>query len=102
MLLPLFSIGRHRRIRGHPSRGPAVHCSPSKAIWQLSIHSRLEAEFLNEIQTKVLRISSLLFTVTSTALPGNVYFFKLTQPLTVSVKEKGGKPDKNRTPFPMV
>jgi hypothetical protein len=30
----------------------------------------------------------MLFTVTSI-----FYFLKLTQPLTVSVKEKGGKPD---------
>jgi hypothetical protein len=48
---------------------------------------------------------SLLFTVTSTALPGDFYFFKLTQPLTVStvqflytVKEKRRKPD--RKPYP--
>jgi hypothetical protein len=33
------------------------------------IHDYTEAEFLDEIQTEVLRISSLLFTVTSTALP---------------------------------
>ncbi len=47
---------------------------------------------------------SLLITVTSTALPWDFYFFKLTQPLIVStfqllqllytVKEKGGKPDR--------
>jgi hypothetical protein len=49
--------------------------------------------------------SSLLFKVTSTALPWDSYFFKLTQPLTVftvqllfTVKEKGGKP--NRKPYP--
>ncbi len=54
---------------------------------------------MDEIQTKVLK--SLLFTVTSTALPWDFFFFKLTQPLTVStvqllytVKEKGGKPDR--------
>ncbi len=45
---------------------------------------------------------SLLITVTSTALPWDFYFFKLTQPLIVytvqllfTVKEKGGKTDKN-------
>jgi hypothetical protein len=32
-------------------------------------------------------------------LPPDFYFFKLTQPLTVSVKEKGGKPD--RKPYPL-
>ncbi len=45
--------------------------------------------------------SFLFFTVTSTALPWNFYFFKLTQPHTVSVKEKGGKPDRKPHPFPM-
>jgi hypothetical protein len=49
----------------------------------------------------------LLFRVTSTALPWDFYFFKLTQPLTVStvqilytVKEKGGKPDRKPYPLP--
>jgi hypothetical protein len=28
------------------------------------------------------------------------YFFKLTQPLTISVKEKGGKPDRKPYPLP--
>jgi hypothetical protein len=51
--------------------------------------------------------SSLLFKVTYTALPWHFYFFKLTQPLTVStvqllytVKEKGGKPDRKTIPLP--
>jgi hypothetical protein len=64
------------------------------------VQFNLSAEFLEEIQTKVLELSSLLFTVTSTALPRDLYFFKLTQPLTIStvqllytVKEKGGKTD---------
>jgi hypothetical protein len=53
--------------------------------------SALRAEFFDEI------------TVISTALPWDFYFFKLTQPLTVSTvqyseKEKGGKPD--RKPYP--
>ncbi len=46
-------------------------------------------------------LSSLLLTVTSTTLPWDFYFFKLTQPLTASsvyllntIKEKGGKPDR--------
>jgi hypothetical protein len=58
-----------------------------------------EAEFLDEIQTK--QFSSLLFTVTSSAFRWDFYFFKLTQPFTVStvqllytVKEKGGKRDR--------
>jgi hypothetical protein len=59
-----------------------------------------ESEFLDEIQTKVLRVFLL-------ALHSHLYrfalrFFKLTQPLTVSVKEKGGKPDRKRYPLPLV
>jgi hypothetical protein len=49
---------------------------------------------------KSSEFSSLLFTVTSTALPLDFYFLKLMQLPTVSivqllytVKEKGGKPD---------
>ncbi len=49
---------------------------------------------------KSYEFSSLLFTVTSTALPWDLYFFKLTQPRTVSVKEKGGKPDRKLYPLP--
>ncbi len=48
----------------------------------------------------------LVFTVTSTALPWDFYFAKLTQPLTVftvqllyTSKEKGRKPD--RKPYPL-
>jgi hypothetical protein len=59
-----------------------------------------EALFLDEIPTKVLRVFLLVFSVTSTALSFDFYFFKLTQPLTVSTiqllhtrKEKGGKPN---------
>jgi hypothetical protein len=48
---------------------------------------------LDEIQTKVFRVFLLAFLVTSSALPREFYFFKLTQPLTVStvqlIKEKG-------------
>jgi hypothetical protein len=63
---------------------------------------------LDEIQTKVKKeFFSLLFTVTSTALHRDFYFFKFTQPLTVftaqllyTVKEKGGKPDRKPYPLP--
>ncbi len=58
-----------------------------------------ETEFLDKIQTKSKEFSSLLFTVTSTALPWDLYFFKLPQPLTVSVNEKGGNLTENHTPF---
>jgi hypothetical protein len=54
---------------------------------------------LNEIQTKVLKVFRLAILFTCIALPLDFYFFKLTQPLTVStfqllytIKEKGGKP----------
>ncbi len=47
--------------------------------------------------------------MTSTALPWDFFFFKLTEPLTVSrarllytVKEKGGKPGKKPCPLPYV
>jgi hypothetical protein len=55
---------------------------------------------LDEIQTKSSKFSSLFFRVTSTALPRDFYFFKLTHPLTVSVKEKEGKPDRKPYPVP--
>ncbi len=44
--------------------------------------------------------SSFLFTVTSTTLSWDVYFFKLRQSLTISVKEKGGKLDRKPYPSP--
>jgi hypothetical protein len=63
-------------------------------------------EVLDEIQTKSYEFSSLLFTVTSSALPWDYYFFKLTQPLTAStvqlmytVKLKGEKRDKISYPL---
>jgi hypothetical protein len=71
--------------------------------------SRPEAEFLDEIQTKVLRvfllaIQSPLFC--SSAL--RFLFLKLTKSRTVftvqflcSVKEKGGKPYRKICPFPI-
>ncbi len=58
---------------------------------------------------KSWEFSFLLFTITSTDLPWYFYFFKLTQPLTVStvqlqllyiVKEKGGKPDRKLYTLP--
>ncbi len=59
-----------------------------------------------KFRQKSEEFSSLLFIVTSPALSWDFYFFKLTQPLTVStvqlmntVKEKGGKP--GRKPYPL-
>jgi hypothetical protein len=68
---------------------------------QPSGHHRPEAEFLDKIQTNSEEFSSLLFVDTSTALL-EIYFFKLMQLLTISVKEKGGNLIENHTPFPMV
>ncbi len=57
-------------------------------------------------RNKSPEFSSLLFTVTSKALPWDFFLLKLTQPLTVStvqllytVKEKGGKSDRNYIPY---
>jgi len=61
---------------------------------------------LDEIQTKVLRV---FLVAIHSHLYSFAYFFKPTQPLTVftvqllyTVKEKGGKPDRNhglRNPY---
>jgi hypothetical protein len=64
-----------------------------------------EAEFLDEIQTeKSYEFSSLLFTVTSTALPREFYFFKLTQRLMLSYSILQRRKDENlienHTPSP--
>jgi hypothetical protein len=65
------------------------------------MHIGPEAKFLDEIQTKVLRVFSLLFTVTSTAFLEISISSNSRKLLTVSraqllytVIEKGGKPDR--------
>jgi hypothetical protein len=63
---------------------------------------RSEAKFLDEIQTKVWTSFPPCYSRSPLySLPWDFYFFKLTQPLTVSTvqflyteKEKGGKPDR--------
>jgi hypothetical protein len=83
-------------------------CVHKLLYWGGGGERRPEAEFWDEIQTKVLRafihaIHSHLYSFAS-----DLYFFKLTQPLSVStvqmvlytVKEKGGKPD--RKPYPLL
>ncbi len=85
------------------------------------IHTRLDlihwnsphvddTEFLEEIQTEILRVFLLAFhSQLYPALPRDFYFFKITQPLTYfycsvtvlyTVKEKRGKPDRKPYPFP--
>ncbi len=68
------------------------------SVWILAVFKILNNQRPNswkKSRQKTSEFSSLLLTVTSTDLPLDFYFFKLTQPLTVSkvcycVKEKGG------------
>jgi hypothetical protein len=96
----LLSLTKHQhafawyQIYERPQLTPCMNGPISKTFDKSVLPGRWpEAEF-----------SSLQFTVTSTALPCDFYFFKHTQPLTVStvqllytIKEKGGKP--NRKPY---
>ncbi len=73
----------------------------------VQFYSKTEAEFLEEIHSKVLRVFLLAIHSHSIALPWDFCFFKLTQPLTVSqlqllynVKEKAGKSDRKPNPIP--
>ncbi len=68
-----------------------------------------EAEFSDEIQTKVLGVFLLDIHRHLYSFSLRFLSFKFTQLLTVSkvellytVNEKGGKPIENYTPFPMV
>ncbi len=87
-----------------------AHCSQVKAwstvkkIWIVS-----RGRILGRNRDK--SVPSLLFTVTSTALPWDFYFFKLSQPLTYFFKlmqpltiskEKRGKHDRNPYLLPYV
>jgi hypothetical protein len=83
------------------SKKPTHFCT-SYRVWH-------EAEFYDEIQTKVLRVFFLAIHshLYSFNFRSDLHFFKLTQPLTVSivqllytVKEKGGKPDRKPYPLP--
>ncbi len=67
----------------------------------------LEAEFFDEIQTKVFEVFLLAIHRHVYRFALRFYFFKLTQPFTVftvqllySVKEKGGKSDRKQYPLP--
>jgi hypothetical protein len=58
-----------------------------------------EAEFLDKIQTKVLRVFLLVIHSHLCSFSLKFLFLQLTQALTVSAKEKGGKPE-IYTPLP--
>ncbi len=102
--LPLIRKRTIERIletvwEGSIKRKPVIPGSFEQYIWMAN-----EAEFLDESQTKVLRVFLLAnhSHLYCTALPWDFDFFKLKQPLTVStvqllydVKEKGGQPDRN-------
>ncbi len=62
----------------------------------VSVSTRREVTGENRVLGRNPDFSSLLFTVTTTVC-SRLYFFKLTQPLTVSIKEI-----ENHIPFPMV
>jgi hypothetical protein len=62
----------------------------------------LECVF-NKIQTIVFRVFLTVVHIhLYIFLPSDFYFFKLTQPFTVSVKEKEENVIENHTPFLMV
>jgi hypothetical protein len=56
---------------------------------------------LEEVQTNVFRVFLLVIHSHLYSFAWDLYFFKLTQPLTVSVKEKGGKLDRKPYPLPL-
>ncbi len=57
-------------------------------------------EVLDKIQTKVFRVFLLVNHCRLYGCAWDFYFFKITQPLRVSVKEKAGKPDRKPYPLP--
>jgi hypothetical protein len=76
-------------------------------LFELCADCNTEAEFLDEIQTKVLKVLLLAIHCHFYSFALRFIFFKLTQPLTVStihllytLKKKGGKTDENHTPLP--
>jgi hypothetical protein len=81
------------RIRWVVVRGGVTTSAPTPSY---RLQQASEAEFLIEIQTKVLRVVLLV-------ILSHLYSFALRflflQTHTVSVKEKGGKPD--RKPYPL-
>jgi hypothetical protein len=71
--------------------------------------SSTEAEFLDEIQTKVLRVFLIaihshlyIFALRFLFLKTHETSYNFYVQLLYTVKEKGEKPEENNTPFPMV
>jgi hypothetical protein len=70
-------------------------------LWKQTVHCTiLSSNSWTKSRQKSSEFSFLLFPVTCTALPWDFYFFEFAQPLTVSLKEKGGKTDIKPYPFP--
>ncbi len=81
------------------TRFTSTYCNPIPPV--LPTSSFLRPNSWTKSRQKSQEFSSLLFTVTSAAMPYDFCFFKLMQPLTVSMvqllytlKEKGRKPDR--------
>jgi hypothetical protein len=72
-------------------------------VVEISESIKPEAEFLDENQTKVSRAFLLVFHshLYSFALTFPLHFFELTQPLTVTVKEKEENLIESHAHFPM-
>ncbi len=74
---------------------------PLKEVCQENLSAFIylpEAEFLGEIQTKVLTVFLLAINSHLSALPWDFYFFKIKQPLTVSTVQY--VPDRKLYPLP--
>ncbi len=98
-----FCVSRKQRISQRYFPFPILFTSHFRG-WKVCVQR--PNSWTNPRQ-KSWEYSSLLFTVTSPDMPWYLYFFKLTQPLTVftiqllyTVKEEGGKPDRKPYPVP--
>jgi hypothetical protein len=85
--------GGAQPLPGHSSTAPIVRFSSSSKETVFSCIRQWElyrAPILGRNPDLREEFSSLLFTVTSTALPREFYFFKFTQPLTFSYSDQPG------------
>ncbi len=86
--------------RPHLHAFPAQSCRKRLQVTWHEIQKMQRPNSWTKSRQKSLEFSSLLFTNTSSALPWDFYFFKISQPLTVSMKKNGGKPDRKPYPLP--